>query len=205
MQLQDRSGGSPEYLAEQTQRFMEAARKRPEIGRIGTLYRATRAAGLRRHRSQQGAQVRRAAERRQHHARRAARQLLHQRLQQVRPRLQGVRAGRAGVPAGPEAARAVLRPEPDGRHGPARHAGHDAGPASGPEFTNRFNLFRSAELTGVPARRLLVDAGARRARGDRARGAAAGHELRLGRHVVPGAAGAGRGRGVRARRSSSCS
>jgi HAE1 family hydrophobic/amphiphilic exporter-1 len=25
------------------------------------------------------------------------------------------------------------------------------GPASGPEFTNRFNLFRSAELTGVPA------------------------------------------------------
>jgi HAE1 family hydrophobic/amphiphilic exporter-1 len=26
-----------------------------------------------------------------------------------------------------------------------------AGPASGPEFTNRFNLFRSAELTGVPA------------------------------------------------------
>src|SRR4030095_2409854 len=24
-------------------------------------------------------------------------------------------------------------------------------PASGPEFTNRFNLFRTAELTGVPA------------------------------------------------------
>ena len=83
-----------------------------------------RAAGLRRHRSQQGAEVRRAAERRQHHARRAARQLLRERLQQVRPRLQGLRAGRAGVPAGSEAARAVLRPEPGGRHGPARHAGH---------------------------------------------------------------------------------
>ena len=41
MQLQDRSGGSPEYLAQQTQRFMEAARKRPEIGRIGSLYRAS--------------------------------------------------------------------------------------------------------------------------------------------------------------------
>src|SRR4029079_9478179 len=27
----------------------------------------------------------------------------------------------------------------------------NAGPAAGPEFTNRFNLFRSAELTGVPA------------------------------------------------------
>ena len=24
-------------------------------------------------------------------------------------------------------------------------------PSSGPEFTNRFNLFRTAELTGVPA------------------------------------------------------
>ena len=30
-----------EYLAEQTQRFIEAARKRPEIGRITTLYRAS--------------------------------------------------------------------------------------------------------------------------------------------------------------------
>ena len=40
MQLQDRSGGAPQYLADQTQRFIEAARKRPEIGRISTLYRA---------------------------------------------------------------------------------------------------------------------------------------------------------------------
>src|SRR3954453_10493822 len=39
MQLQDRSGGSPDYLAEQTRRFMEAARKRPEIARSNTLYR----------------------------------------------------------------------------------------------------------------------------------------------------------------------
>src|SRR5205085_7547991 len=41
MELQDRSGGAPEYLATQAQRFVEAARKRPEIGRIGTLYRAS--------------------------------------------------------------------------------------------------------------------------------------------------------------------
>src|SRR5262249_25519199 len=40
MQLQDRSGGDPAYLAQQAQKFMDAARKRPEIGRIGTLYRA---------------------------------------------------------------------------------------------------------------------------------------------------------------------
>ena len=48
--------------------------------------------------------------------------------------------------------------------------------ASGPEFTNRFNLFRTAELTGVPAAGLLVHAGARCARGDGARRAAGRHE-----------------------------
>ena len=41
MELQDRSGGTPQFLADQAQRFIEAARKRPEIGRIGTLYRAS--------------------------------------------------------------------------------------------------------------------------------------------------------------------
>ena len=48
MELQDRSGGSPDYLAQQAARFMEAARKRPEIARINSLYRAS-AADLCRH------------------------------------------------------------------------------------------------------------------------------------------------------------
>ncbi len=34
--LQDRSGGSVEFLAENTQRFMEAVRKRPEVGTVNT-------------------------------------------------------------------------------------------------------------------------------------------------------------------------
>src|SRR5262249_29570959 len=41
MELQDRSGRAPDYLAAQTQRFGEAVRKRPEIGRINALYRAS--------------------------------------------------------------------------------------------------------------------------------------------------------------------
>jgi HAE1 family hydrophobic/amphiphilic exporter-1 len=41
MELQDRTGRTPEYLAQQAQAFMVAARKRPEIGRVMTLYRAT--------------------------------------------------------------------------------------------------------------------------------------------------------------------
>jgi HAE1 family hydrophobic/amphiphilic exporter-1 len=40
MMLQDRAGNSPQYLAQQAQKFIAEASKRPEIGRIYTLYRA---------------------------------------------------------------------------------------------------------------------------------------------------------------------
>jgi HAE1 family hydrophobic/amphiphilic exporter-1 len=40
MMLQDRGGNTPQYLAEQAARFMEVARKRPEIGGIFTTFRA---------------------------------------------------------------------------------------------------------------------------------------------------------------------
>ncbi|MBK8595430.1 MAG: multidrug efflux RND transporter permease subunit [Holophagales bacterium] len=39
--LQDRSGQSPAALAETTQKFLAAAQKRPEIGRISAVYRAS--------------------------------------------------------------------------------------------------------------------------------------------------------------------
>ncbi|MDH4001613.1 MAG: multidrug efflux RND transporter permease subunit [Xanthomonadales bacterium] len=40
MMLQDRGGNTPTYLAEQTQAFIEAARQRPEIGNVISTYRA---------------------------------------------------------------------------------------------------------------------------------------------------------------------
>ena len=40
MMLQDRAGNTPQYLAQQAQKFIAAASKRPEIGKIYTLYRA---------------------------------------------------------------------------------------------------------------------------------------------------------------------
>ncbi|HSR39511.1 MAG TPA: efflux RND transporter permease subunit [Phnomibacter sp.] len=40
MQIQDRAGGSPQELARQTQRFIMAARERPEIGSILSLFRS---------------------------------------------------------------------------------------------------------------------------------------------------------------------
>jgi HAE1 family hydrophobic/amphiphilic exporter-1 len=41
MMLQDRGGNDPRYLAEQVERFVAAASARPEIGRAGSLFRAS--------------------------------------------------------------------------------------------------------------------------------------------------------------------
>ncbi len=41
MMLQDRGGNDPAYLDEQVQRFVQAARARPEIGRASSLFRAS--------------------------------------------------------------------------------------------------------------------------------------------------------------------
>ena len=40
MMIQDRGGNSPSYLSEQTQKFIQAANKRPEIGNAYTLFRS---------------------------------------------------------------------------------------------------------------------------------------------------------------------
>ena len=39
MMLQDKSGNTPQELAKQVNNFMTEAKKRPEIGRIATLFR----------------------------------------------------------------------------------------------------------------------------------------------------------------------
>ena len=41
MMLQDLGGNPPEYLAEQSQKFIAAATQRPEVASVGTLYRAS--------------------------------------------------------------------------------------------------------------------------------------------------------------------
>ena len=171
MQLQDRSGGPPQYLAEQTQRFMEAARKRPEIGRIATLYRASV--------PQVYADIDRS-------------KVLKSGvpLNDVNTTL-GALLGSSYVNDFNKFGRVYkvyLQAEPEFRQDPKQlglfFVRNQAGgmvpldtlvttrPDAGPEFTNRFNLFRSAELTGVPAAGLLVGAGARRARSHREGGAA---------------------------------
>jgi HAE1 family hydrophobic/amphiphilic exporter-1 len=150
MQLQDRSGNPPQYLADQTQRFIEAARKRPEIGRIATLYRAAV--------PQVYADIDRS-------------KVLKSgvQLNDVNTTL-GALLGSSYVNDFNKFGRVYkvyLQAEPEFRQDPKQlglffvrnQSGGmvpldtliTSGPSSGPEFTNRFNLFRSAELTGVPA------------------------------------------------------
>jgi HAE1 family hydrophobic/amphiphilic exporter-1 len=150
MELQDRSGGSPEYLAEHTARFIEAARKRPEIGRINTLYRSTV--------PQIYADIDRSK------VLKAGIQ-----LNDVNTTL-GALLGSSYINDFNRFGRVYkvyLQAEPEFRRDPKQlglfYVRNQAGgsvpldalittrPTAGPEFTNRFNLFRTAELTGVPA------------------------------------------------------
>src|SRR5689334_9649005 len=150
LQLQDRSGGAPQYLAEQTQRFMEAARKRPEVGRIGSLYRASVPqvyADIDRSKVLKSGVL----------------------LNDVNTTL-GSLLGSSYINDFNKFGRVYkvyLQAEPEFRRDPSQlglffvrnQAGGmvplntliKTGPSAGPEFTNRFNLFRAAELTGVPA------------------------------------------------------
>jgi len=150
LELQDRSGGTPEYLSQQTQRFLEAARKRPEIGRISTLYRATVPQ-------------------------------IYADIDRSKVLKSGVQLGDVNTTLGAllgssyindfnkfgRVYKVYVQAEPEYRRDPqqlglffVRNQTGGMVPLDtlvstrssvGPEFTNRFNLFRTAEVTGVPA------------------------------------------------------
>jgi hydrophobic/amphiphilic exporter-1 (mainly G- bacteria), HAE1 family len=150
IELQDRGGNTPEYLARQAQRFMEAARKRPAIGRIATLYRAEVPqvfADIDRSKVLKSGAL----------------------LADVNTTL-GALLGSAYINDFNRFGRVYkvyVQAEPEFRRDPkqlglfyVRNAKDGmvpldtlvaTRPNAGPEFTNRFNLFRAAELTGVPA------------------------------------------------------
>jgi HAE1 family hydrophobic/amphiphilic exporter-1 len=150
MQLQDLVGNTPEYLAQQAQKFMAAARARPEIGRISSIYRSNV--------PQIFADIDRS-------------KVLKTGvpLDDVNTTL-GALLGSAYVNDFNRFGRVYkvyVQAEPEYRNSAeqlglffVRGAGGDMVPlntlvstksTSGPEFTNRFNLYRSAEVTGVPA------------------------------------------------------
>lgn len=150
MMLQDRSGQTPAYLAEQAEKFMAAARKRPEIGRIGTMFRPM------------VPQIYTAVDREK-----AWKQGVD--LNELN-KVIGTYLGGAYVNDFNRFGRlykVYVQAEPEYRDSVddlrlyfVRNAAGDSVPVSsllgtkptaGPEYTNRFNLFRAAELTGGPA------------------------------------------------------
>jgi hydrophobe/amphiphile efflux-1 (HAE1) family protein len=150
MELQDRSGGPPQYLADQAAKFIEAARKRPEIARIMTLYRASV--------PQIYADIDRSKVLK-----------VGVPLADVNTTL-GALLGSSYVNDFNRFGRVYkvyVQAEPEFRKDPkqlglffVRSQRGDmvpldtlvsTRPTTGPEFTNRFNLYRAAELTGVPA------------------------------------------------------
>jgi len=156
MQLQDRGGNPPEYVAEQTARFIEAVRKRPEIGRINTLYRSTvpqiyadidrskvlkSGVALGDVNTTLGALLGSSYVNDFNRFGRVYKVYLQAEPEFRRdPKQLGLFYVRSQAPGGP----------PGGSMVPIDSL-ITTRPASGPEFTNRFNLFRTAELTGVPA------------------------------------------------------
>jgi HAE1 family hydrophobic/amphiphilic exporter-1 len=150
MMLQDMGGGTPEYLGEQAQLFIDAARKRPEIGSIMTLYRAS------------------------------VPQIFAQ-VDEQKALASGVSVADVNNTLGTFLGSAYvndfnrfgrlykvyLQAEAEyrdsvqdisdyyvrNRNGEMVSLGTlvSTSPTSGPEFTNRFNLYRSAELMGGPA------------------------------------------------------
>ena len=150
MMLQDRAGGSPTYLAEQTQRFIQAANERPEIGNAFSTFRANTPQ-------------------------------IFADVDKEKVLKLGVSPGDVNTTLGSflggayvndfnrfgRLFKVYVQAEPEYRKAPndirfyyVRNKGGDVvpltslvdvSPTSGPEYTNRFNLFRSAEITGAAA------------------------------------------------------
>jgi len=150
LMLQDRGGNTPEYLSQQTAAFIQAARQRPEIGSIFSTYRANvpqRLIELKRDKALKAGIV------------------LNDVYTTVGAFLGGTyvndfnRFGRLY--------KAYIQAEPEYRQNEDQinlffvkngngesvplAAFVDVREVSGPEYTNRFNLYRATELNGSPA------------------------------------------------------
>jgi HAE1 family hydrophobic/amphiphilic exporter-1 len=148
--LEDREGQTPEFLAVQTKKFMEAAKKHPEIGRISTTFRAN------------VPQLRLDVDRDKAIKLNVA---LNEVYTSVNAYLGGmyindiIRFGRQFKVLIQSEKEYRARVEDLNRYFVKSRDGKmiplatlvSVGPMYGPEFTNRFNLYRAAEVSGTPA------------------------------------------------------
>ena len=150
MELQDRGGNSPGYLAEHTQRFVAEASKRPEIGKVFSLYRAN-------------------VPQKVIHVDKEKAQKLKVNLNDINTTVSSMMGG-AFINNFNQFGRQYktylmadapyrMKPEDLNRYFVRDNAGKmvplgtlvTVRDTSGPQFTNHFNVYRASEISGVPA------------------------------------------------------
>ena len=121
--IEDREGKGVEATASVTDRFLDAARKRPELAGVFTNFSAQVPAAPVRHRPDQGPPPRCRRLRRLQRPPDQPRGLLRQRLQPLRQDLEGHGPGRGPRPPPARGHRPAVRPEPQGRQGAPERPG----------------------------------------------------------------------------------
>src|SRR5215831_12109523 len=148
--LQDRSGGTVDLLNQNLQKFLEAARKRPELANVNSVWRASVPqifADINRDKVlKQGVAVRDVYQSLQAFLGGIYVNQFNRFGRQWKVFLQAEPTGRVK----PEDINQFYVRNNDGKMTPLS-AVISTRSISGPEFTNRFNLFRAAQVTGIPA------------------------------------------------------
>ena len=148
--LQDRSGGTVQFLEQNLQKFLEAARKRPELANVNSVWRAAVPqvyADINRDKVlKQGVQVKDVYQSLQAFLGGIYVNQFNRFGRQWKVFLQAEPCGRVKT----EDINQFYVKNNDGKMTPLS-AVVTTRSVSGPEFTNRFNLFRAAQVTGIPA------------------------------------------------------
>jgi HAE1 family hydrophobic/amphiphilic exporter-1 len=148
--VQDRSGGTVQFLEQNLLKFLEAARKRPELANVNSVWRAAVPqiyADINRDKVlKQGVQVRDVYQSLQAFLGGIYVNQFNRFGRQWKVFLQAEPAGRVKT----EDINQFYVKNNDGKMTPLS-AVVTTRSISGPEFTNRFNLFRAAQVTGIPA------------------------------------------------------
>ena len=184
--IEDREGKGVEATASVTDRFLDAARKRPELAGVFTTFSARVPAAPVRHRPDQGPPPRRRRLRRLQRPPDQPRGLLRQRLQPLRQDLEGHGPGREPRPPPARGHRPAVRPEPQGGQGAPERPGPGQVHARADRRAALQHVHRRPDHR--PARPgLQLGPGDRRDAGGGRRGPAGGLRLRVDRHDLPGA------------------
>ena len=145
------AGNDVDYLWQNTQKFLAAARKRPELARMNLHLQSGGAANFRGGGQGQGVQARRLDRQRLRRAANPARRLLREPVQPLRTRVEGLRRGRAAVSRPGRRTSASSTCATDAARWCRCRRWSICSSVFGPEYTTRFNEYRSIEIFAAPA------------------------------------------------------